>query len=66
MTSWSNDNFTHNDADTTLVFYPFSGPDFLHAYFLYPNAIPIFDVIAAVLLSFIRIPIEKKFKKTII
>ena len=31
--------------------------------FLYPNAIPIFDVIAAVVLSFIRIPIEKIFKK---
>tara|TARA_B100000029_G_scaffold263600_1_gene259789 strand:+ start:1795 stop:1974 length:180 start_codon:yes stop_codon:yes gene_type:complete len=31
--------------------------------FLYPNAIPIFDVIAAVVLSFIRIPIEKILKK---
>ena len=30
--------------------------------FLYPNAIPIFDVIAAVVLSFIRIPIEKNLK----
>ncbi len=30
--------------------------------FLYPNAIPIFDVIAAVVLSFIRIPIEKILK----
>ena len=38
MSSWSKDNFTTPEADTSLVFYPFSGPDFLHVHFLYPNA----------------------------
>ena len=38
MSSWSDDNFINSEVDTSLVFYPFSGPDFLHVYFLYPNA----------------------------
>ena len=38
MNSWSDDNFINSEVDTSLVLYPFSGPDFLHVYFLYPNA----------------------------
>ena len=38
MATWSSTSFIDTDIDTTLVFYPFSGPDFLHANFLYPNA----------------------------
>ena len=37
MKEWSSDGFIQ-DNDTSLVFYPFSGPDFLHVYYLYPNA----------------------------
>ena len=33
--------------------------------YLYPTATPLFDVIVAVLLSFIQRPIEKNLKKTI-
>tara|TARA_B100000902_G_scaffold302663_1_gene290658 strand:- start:6616 stop:7842 length:1227 start_codon:yes stop_codon:yes gene_type:complete len=35
---WSKESFINKDLDTALLFYPFSGPDFLHAYYLYPNA----------------------------
>lgn len=35
---WSQSEFIKSDIDTSLVFYPFSGPDFLHAYHFYPNA----------------------------
>ena len=38
MTDWSSSSFIGSDTDTSLVFYPFSGPDFLHANVLYPNA----------------------------
>ncbi len=36
--NWSQSEFIKSDIDTSLVFYPFSGPDFLHAYHFYPNA----------------------------
>lgn len=35
---WQASAFSPNINDTLRVFYPFSGPDFLHAYYLYPNA----------------------------
>jgi len=38
MTNWSSSSFISPDTDTSLVFYPFSGPDFLHSSVLYPNA----------------------------
>ena len=38
MSEWSDSSFIDKSIDTALVFYPFSGPDFLHAYYLYPNA----------------------------
>jgi hypothetical protein len=38
MSQWSQSSFIDKSIDTSLVFYPFSGPDFLHAYYLYPNA----------------------------
>ncbi|MCW5911008.1 MAG: hypothetical protein KIT62_08035 [Cyclobacteriaceae bacterium] len=37
ITGWRDNTLAlHND--TLPLFYPFSGPDFLHAYYLYPNA----------------------------
>ena len=38
MYNWAKTNFLDSDIDTTLLFYPFSGPDFLHAFQFYPNA----------------------------
>ena len=38
MSKWSDSSFIDKSIDTSLVFYPFSGPDFLHSYYLYPNA----------------------------
>ncbi|MBT5859365.1 MAG: hypothetical protein HOH88_05800 [Flavobacteriales bacterium] len=38
MSEWSNTSFIDSSIDTSLVFYPFSGPDFLHVNVLYPNA----------------------------
>lgn len=38
MSQWVDTSFIDKSIDTSLVFYPFSGPDFLHANFLYPNA----------------------------
>ena len=38
MSNWVDTSFISKSIDTCLVFYPFSGPDFLHANFLYPNA----------------------------
>ena len=38
MSNWVDTSFISKSIDTSLVFYPFSGPDFLHANFLYPNA----------------------------
>ena len=38
MSNWVDTSFISKSIDTCLVFYPFSGPDFLHKIFLYPNA----------------------------
>ncbi len=37
MTQWERDFFSKAVNDTLKLFYPFSGPDFLHANFLYPR-----------------------------
>lgn len=36
--SWQASTLSASMNDSLTLFYPFSGPDFLHAYFLYPNA----------------------------
>lgn len=38
MRNWQQDYFSTVVGDTVPLFYPFSGPDFLHAFVLYPNA----------------------------
>lgn len=38
MQSWQSSNLATKINDSLSVFYPFSGPDFLHAYYLYPSA----------------------------
>lgn len=38
MQSWQAEHFSSSINDSLKVFYPFSGPDFLHAYYLYPTA----------------------------
>jgi hypothetical protein len=39
ITNWNQGIMQRNKvADTSFVFYPFSGADFIHAYYLYPNA----------------------------
>lgn len=38
MRNWQQDYFSTVVGDTLPLFYPFSGPDFLHAFILYPNA----------------------------
>jgi len=38
MDEWVSDYFTHQIRDSLPVFYPFSGPDFLHAFHLFPEA----------------------------
>ena len=35
---WEASTFSKSINDTLNLFYPFSGPDFLHAYYLYPKA----------------------------
>ena len=35
---WSDTAVKPQINDTSLLFYPFSGPDFLHSYYLFPNA----------------------------
>ncbi|MBS1557435.1 MAG: hypothetical protein JST69_01805 [Bacteroidetes bacterium] len=37
MQEWERDVFSKSVNDTLKLFYPFSGPDFLHANFLYPR-----------------------------
>ncbi|MBS1486409.1 MAG: hypothetical protein JST43_02375 [Bacteroidetes bacterium] len=37
MQEWERDVFSKSVNDTLRLFYPFSGPDFLHANFLYPR-----------------------------
>lgn len=38
MDKWSDTELNPKINDTLLLFYPFSGPDFLNAYHLFPNA----------------------------
>ena len=38
MQTWQSSNLATKINDSLSVFYPFSGPDFIHAYFLYPSA----------------------------
>jgi hypothetical protein len=38
VNSWSNENNIENLNDTTPLFYPFSGPDFLYAHTFFPKA----------------------------
>lgn len=38
METWQSETFSPLLNDTLPVFYPFSGPDFLHAHYLYPQA----------------------------
>lgn len=38
ISQWQDSVFSHTHVATLPVFYPFSGPDFLHAYYLYPDA----------------------------
>jgi len=37
MKEWQTSTFSTVVKDTMTLFYPFSGPDFLHAYYLYPE-----------------------------
>src|SRR5258708_34660684 len=37
MSEWEKDVFSRSVNDSLKLFYPFSGPDFLHANFLYPR-----------------------------
>jgi len=36
--NWSDSVVKPLISDTSLLFYPFSGPDFVHSYYLFPNA----------------------------
>ncbi len=36
--TWENTTFSKSIADSLTLFYPFSGPDFLHAFYLFPRA----------------------------
>ncbi|MEJ0057549.1 MAG: hypothetical protein WDN75_19040 [Bacteroidota bacterium] len=38
MKAWQGENLSTRLVDSLKVFYPFSGPDFLHVYYLYPAA----------------------------
>ena len=38
MQTWQSSNLATKINDSLSVFYPFSGPDFIHAYYLYPSA----------------------------
>lgn len=38
MSQWQDSVFSHAHQPSLPVFYPFSGPDFLHAFYLYPQA----------------------------
>lgn len=37
MKDWESTTFSRSVGDSLTLFYPFSGPDFLHAYYLYPQ-----------------------------
>jgi hypothetical protein len=53
MREWQGSTFSQAINDTLRVFYPFSGPDFLHAYYLYPHAT---EYILAALEPIVEIP----------
>lgn len=38
MSQWRTDEISPKINDSLTLFYPFSGPDFLHAYYLFPDA----------------------------
>ena len=38
MKTWQSEHFSAKPNDSLRVFYPFSGPDFLHVYYLFPTA----------------------------
>jgi hypothetical protein len=38
MAAWEKETFSRSIEDSLILFYPFSGPDFLHAFFLFPRA----------------------------
>ncbi|HOZ29345.1 MAG TPA: hypothetical protein PLL66_00340 [Bacteroidales bacterium] len=38
MDKWTKNEVSTKINDTSLLFYPFSGPDFLNAFYLFPNA----------------------------
>jgi hypothetical protein len=38
MKAWEENTFSKSIHDSLTLFYPFSGPDFLHAFFLFPRA----------------------------
>ena len=38
MATWEKDVFSKYVEDSLTLFYPFSGPDFLHAFYLFPRA----------------------------
>ncbi len=37
IAAWEKDTFSRSIEDSLTLFYPFSGPDFLHAFFLFPR-----------------------------
>ncbi len=51
--TWESSTFSTSLNDSLPVFYPFSGPDFLHAYYLYPH---VKEYILAALEPIIEIP----------
>ncbi len=66
MKAWQSESFSSKLNDTLRVFYPFSGPDFLHCYFLYPTSSEyIFAALepihAAPRLDTLGEPVRKKF-----
>ena len=38
MAAWEQSTFSKSIEDSLTLFYPFSGPDFLHAFFLFPRS----------------------------
>lgn len=53
MMSWEASTFSSTRSDSLPLFYPFSGPDFLHAHYLYPRTK---EYILAALEPIIEIP----------
>jgi hypothetical protein len=61
MKAWEGSTLSKSVSDTLPLFYPFSGPDFLHAYYLYPNTK---EFILGALESIINIPSLDSVKVT--